>query len=123
MQDQPSPSSLLEAVAAFLRDEAAPALPPHEAFNARVSANVLDLARRQLEAGAAEAAERERLVSLLGCEGTLEELTALLARRIEEDGIDLASPELIDHLRRTTDEKIAVDQPKFAARLRRASGG
>lgn len=123
MQDQPSPASLLEAVAAFLRDEAAPALPPHAGFQARVSANVVDLVRRQLEAGPAEAAEHARLRALLGEEGALEELTALLARRIEEGGIDIASPELIDHLRRTTREKIAVDQPKFEARLKGARGG
>lgn len=121
MQDQPSPDSLLEAVAAFLRNEAAPALPPHEAYQARVAANAVDLVRRQLRAGPAEAAERERLVALLGEEGTLEDLTALLARRIEEGGIDLAAPELIEHLNRTTREKIAVDQPKFEARLRGAA--
>lgn len=121
MQDQPTPDSLLEAVAAFLRDEAAPALPPHEAYQARVAANAVDLVRRQLRAGPAEAAERKRLVALLGEEGTLEDLTALLARRIETGGIDLAAPDLIDHLDRATREKIAVDQPKFEARLRGAA--
>lgn len=113
MQDPPSAESLLEAVAAWLRDTAAPALPPHAAFEARVAANAADIARRGLAAGPAEAQERARLAALLGREGAPEDLTRELAERIAAGAMDLDTPGLADHLWRTTLDKVAVDQPGF----------
>ncbi len=113
MQDPPAPDSLLEAVAKFLRERAAPALPPHEAYEAKVAANALDIVRRGLASGPAEAAELARLTALLDRDGTLEELTRDLAERLADGRIDLAAPGLAEHLRRTTREKVEVDQPGF----------
>lgn len=113
MQDAPGPDSLLAAVAAFLREEAAPALPPHEAYQAKVAANAVDLVRRQLAAAGQAEEERARLVALLGREGALEDLTRALAEEIGAGRMDLSTPGLAEHLTRTTNEKIAVDQPRF----------
>lgn len=123
MQDPPSPESLLEAVAVFLRERAVPALPPHQAYEAKVAANAVDLVRRALAAGPAEAAEHERLRALLGRDGTLEALTRDLAERLADGRMDLRAPGLAEHLALTADEKIAVDQPGFAADDRRRTAG
>ena len=53
---------LVRAVAAFLREEALPALEGRNAYLARVSANTLDIVARELEsAPGADAAERARM--------------------------------------------------------------
>jgi len=114
MNDAPTPAQLLAAVAAFLRDEALPALQGATAYQARVAANMLDIARRQLElAPALEAAELDRLRSLLGTDGDLAALNRLLCERIAAGTVTLATPGLADHLWRTTLAKLAVDQPGY----------
>lgn len=118
MQDPPGPESFLEAVAAFLRDTAAPALPPHAAFEARVAAAALDIVRREWGAGPAQAAERARLAALLGREGGLPDLTRALCAAIEAGTVGPDTPGLMDHLMRTTRDKLAVDQPGFGPHRR-----
>jgi hypothetical protein len=72
--------------------------------------------RRQLDlAPAAEAAETARLAVLLGREGSLFDLNAELARRIEAGEFDLSTTGLKEHLWATTLAKLAVDQPTYAA--------
>ncbi len=107
---------MLDAVIAFLRDSAIPALPPRAAFDARVAANALELVRREVSIGrAAEITERARLVALLGTEGDLRTLNAELAARLAEGRLDPASPAVARHLWATTLEKLAVDQPTYSA--------
>lgn len=116
MQDTPNPSEILAAVARFLKDEAAPALSGHLAFQARVAANALEMMRRQIElAPAAEAEALARLRALLGQDGDVMSLTAELSRRIAAGEADLTTPGLADHLWTTTLAKMAVDQPTYAA--------
>lgn len=119
MQDQPQPADILAATRDFLRDLVLPALSGRLAFDLRVAINGLELVERQLRlAPAAEAAEAERLAALLGRAGGLTDLNAALAAAIGDGTVDLATPGLRDHLLRTTAEKLAVDQPKYA-RFRR----
>ena len=119
MQDQPTPQEILESVATFLRDVAAPRLPPREAFDARVAANALDLVRRQTALSTAptdqDAAERQRLAQLLGVDGALEELNQLLCSRIAAGELGLSHAPLMNHLWLTTLAKLAVDQPTYAS--------
>ena len=62
MQDKPTPSDLLAAVAHYLRDQLLPTLTAHHAFQLRVSCNALDLVARQIaQEPAADATEIERL--------------------------------------------------------------
>ena len=87
----------------------------HTAFHARVAARALELVRRQGElAQAGEAAELARLRRLLGRDGTLAELNAALADALGAGDIDLHTPGVADHLRATTLEKLAVDQPDYS---------
>lgn len=114
MQDRPSPSELIGAVAAFLKNVVAPETEGALSFNARVAANALEMMKRELDTAPAEdAAELARLKALLGKDGSLFDLNVELSRRIEAGEIDLATPGLRDHLWATTLAKLAVDQPTY----------
>ena len=116
MQDEPTPEELIRAVADFLRTEVAPEIHGHVAFKLRVSINALDLVTRQLTlAQDSDAAEAARLTKLLGMQGTLGELNRALSERIAKGEADLQTPGLADHLWQTTMDKLAVDQPNYAA--------
>ncbi len=116
MQDEPTPTELIKAVADFLRHEITPAISGHNAFKLRVAVNALDLVTRQLalEQGS-DAAEGARLTQLLGLQGSLGELNRALADRIAKGELDLQTPGVAEHLWRTTMDKLAVDQPNYAA--------
>lgn len=115
MYDPPRLIELVGAVRDFLERQALPKLEGHTAFHARVAVNALAIALRQLELGpAAESAERERLRALLGRDGSQDELRRELCARIRAGEIGLATPGLAEHLRRTTLDKLAVDQPGYS---------
>jgi hypothetical protein len=124
MQDEPTPTELIKAVADFLRNEIAPVIKGHNAFKLRVGINALDLVTRQLaleqESDAAEAA---RLTQLLGMQGALGDLNRALADRIRSGEVDLQTPGLSGHLWRTTMDKLAVDQPNYASYKRELESG
>jgi hypothetical protein len=116
MQDEPTPTELLKAVADFLRNEITPAIKGHNAFKLRVGINALDLVTRQLTlADAGDAEEHARLKQLLGADGSLIELNRALSDRIAKGEVDLATPGLSDHLWQTTMDKLAVDQPNYGS--------
>jgi len=116
MQDEPTPTELIKAVADFLRSDIAPMISGHNAFKLRVSINALDLVTRQLalEQGG-DAAEAVRLSRLLGVQGSLVDLNRMLADRIAKGEVDLQTPGLADHLWQTTMDKLAVDQPNYGS--------
>jgi hypothetical protein len=116
MQDQPTAEQLLEAVAQFLREQVLPAAQGPLAFHARVAANALDIARRELAlAPAAASRERAALAALLHVDPNrdLHELNRLLCERIASDAMHLQTPGLTDALWRITFDKLAVDQPGY----------
>jgi hypothetical protein len=116
MQDEPTPSELIRAVADFLRNELMPQISGHSAFKLRVAINALDLVTRQLALeGESDEAELARLSQLLGIDGSLLELNRALAERIASGEADLGTPGLAEHLWQTTLAKLAVDQPNYAA--------
>ena len=116
MQDEPTPVELTKAVADFLRHDIAPMISGHNAFKLRVAINMLDLVTRQLtlEEGSDDA-ESARLAQLLGMRGLLVELNRALAGKIADGELDLQTPGLAAHLWQTTMDKLAVDQPNYAA--------
>jgi hypothetical protein len=116
MQDEPTPTELIKAVADFLRHEISPAISGHNAFKLRVAINALDLVTRQLalEQGG-DSGEAARLTQLLDMQGSLVDLNRVLAERIAKGEVDLQTPGLSDHLWRTTMDKLAVDQPNYAS--------
>ena len=116
MQDEPTPTELVKAVADFLRTEITPAIKGHNAFKLRVGINALDLVTRQLaQEGPSDAAEAARLKALLGIDGSVMELNRALAEKIAKGEIDLSTPGLKEHLWQTTMDKLAVDQPNYAS--------
>ena len=123
MQDEPTPTELIKAVAEFLRNEITPAIKGHNAFKLRVGINALDLVTRQLalESGG-DAAEATRLAQLLGMQGSLLELNRVLAGKIASGEADLKTPGLAEHLWQTTMDKLAVDQPNYGSYKRELGG-
>ena len=116
MQDEPTPTELIKAVADFLRTEITPAIKGHNAFKLRVGINALDLVTRQLALqGPGEVAEAARLKALLDMDGSVMELNRALAEKIASGEVDLATPGLKEHLWQTTMDKLAVDQPNYGS--------
>ncbi len=116
MQDEPTPTELIKAVADFLRNEIAPEIKGHNAFKLRVGINALDLVTRQLSlAEGSDAAELVRLKQLLGMDGALINLNRALSEKIAKGEVDLNTPGLAEHLWQTTMDKLAVDQPNYAS--------
>jgi len=116
MQDEPTPTELIKAVADFLRNEIAPEIKGHHAFKLRVGINALDLVMRQLALQQeGDAAEVERLKKLLDADGSLADLNRALAEKIAGGEADLQTPGLADHLWQTTLAKLAVDQPNYGS--------
>jgi hypothetical protein len=123
MQDEPKPDELTKAVADFLRNDITPLVSGHNAFKLRVAINALDLVTRQLTLQQrSEAAERARLAQLLDRKGSLLELNQALSQRIASGEVDLQTPGLAEHLWQTTMDKLAVDQPNYAAYKRELGG-
>lgn len=116
MLDKPSGDLLVEAVASFLREELLPQLDATAAFKARVAANALDIAIREMRSGPAiGTAEALRLKHLLGHDGDLAALNRDLCDAIRAGDVTLETPGLSDHLWATTLDKLAVEQPSYAS--------
>jgi hypothetical protein len=116
VQDEPTPTELIKAVADFLRNEIVPQIKGHNAFKLRVGINALDLVTRQLAlAEGSDAGEVLRLKQLLGADGSLIELNRALSEKIAKGEVDLQTPGLAEHLWQTTMDKLAVDQPNYAS--------
>lgn len=116
MLDVPTPVEILEVVAAMIRDDFIPKLPPDAVFHARVAANAIDLVRRQLEnAEVLEAASLERLQALLGRQGPAAILEQDLCERIRRGELGVDSPGLLEHLMADTLAKMSIDQPSYAS--------
>jgi hypothetical protein len=116
-QDRPTAAELLAAIADFLREEALPALDraePRLGFQMRVAANSLAILEREARQGpAADLREHERLVKLLGRNGSLDELNRELARQIRTGQRDERDAALMAHLEATIADKIAIANPKW----------
>jgi seryl-tRNA(Sec) selenium transferase len=124
MMDKPTLAEIVTAVREFIETKAIPELTGHTAFHARVAANALAIAERELATGAATSqAELVRLKALLGRDGTLDQLNRALAARIASGDITLETPGLAAHLKATTLDKVAIDQPSYSGFKSAAAGG
>jgi len=116
VQDEPTPTELIKAVADFLRNEIVPEIKGHNAFKIRDGLNAPDLVTRQLALSeGSDAAEVVRLKQLLDADGALIELNRALSEKIAKGEVDLQTPGLAEHLWQTTMDKLAVDQPNYAS--------
>ena len=124
MQDKPTAVDLLEALAAFLREEVAPRIDGGLRFKAIVGANVAGIVAREIALGPShDRAALARLARLLGEDASapdgdvaerVRRLSFELCRRIEAGDADRGAwrEELLAHLRADVDEKLAIDNPK-----------
>jgi hypothetical protein len=110
----PKPEILLQAAIAYLREELLPTLSGYHAYQVRVTINVLGILQRSFEKGATlDEAERQRLVELLGADGSRESLNDMLVERISKDEVSLDDPQLRDHILRSLDEALQINNPKW----------
>ena len=116
-QSIPSAPLLLTAAVKYLEDELLPTLAGYHRFQTRVTANVLNIVRRELELrGAQAAAERARLSALVGHDGEVERLSAELCELIREGAADLNDPDLRAHVRQSLADALAIDNPRWTSR-------
>jgi hypothetical protein len=119
MLGEPTAKQLVEATSGFIEKVAIPQLQGHAAFHGRVAVNVLAIVARELELGpAAAAAESQRLVKLLGREGTLDELRRDLCARLSKGEMTLETPGLADHLLATVVDRVRIEQPNYGSMKR-----
>ncbi|QFU75272.1 phosphotransferase family protein [Halioglobus maricola] len=110
----PMPAELLEGVRKFLREDVAENQTGRTAFLAKVAANSLGIAQRELLHGQALAlSEHKRLETLLG-DGELGALRWELVNKLREK-LPLETPGLAEHLRQTVAGQLAIDQPHYSA--------
>ncbi|MEO1660488.1 MAG: DUF6285 domain-containing protein [Pseudomonadota bacterium] len=117
MHDHPSVPELVQAVKNFIDETAAPNLTGHAAFHARVASNALATVLRDLEERpAAEMAERQRLMDLLGPSEELSTgaLNRALSDRIRVGEMTAGTPGLLAHLKATTMAQVEIDQPRYS---------
>ncbi len=114
---KPDATVLLQAAMKYLEEELLPTLSGYHRFQTRVTINVLNTARRELELrGAQAAAETARLKELLGHDGPLAALNAELCARIRAGAIAADHVALRDHVRRSLADALAINNPKWLAR-------
>ena len=111
---KPDAAALLDAAIDYLERELSPTLTGYHRFQCRVTVNVLAQVRRELAlAPAQSAAERARLVALLGHAGERDELSRELAARIRGGEVALDDPALLEHLRLSLVEALRINNPKW----------
>ena len=116
-RSMPDAPTLLNAAVKYLEDELLPSLEGYHRFKTRVTANVLNTIRRELEMRGAQAeAERARLVAILGHDGEVDALSLELSKRIRSGAIDLDDPALRVHLRQSVADALAINNPKWLDR-------
>ncbi len=136
MQDRPRLDELIASVAAFLGDEIVPATrDPRLRFRARVAANVLVIALRELERGEELTRREYERLQALAPEAEVEKdrsritarvaaLTAKLAEEIREGQRQVEPGDAVwRHVRASVEEKLEIANPGHLKRTRGADSG
>lgn len=124
MNIRPNGHELLAIAREAFSTEVLPALPENRRYTGLMIANAMAIARREIEAGEAPLrAEYERLVTLLGepagtpgagmLAPSVADYNRRLAERIRAGRFDHEGrAALLAHLRRTTEARLAISNPK-----------
>ena len=116
MQDRPTASELLDAVAGFIEQDVAALLDARLRFHARVSVNVLRTLQRELALAPSQLArQRELLAGLLGRDADVAELWVELATAIRQGEFDDRQEQLVPVLREVTAQKLAIANPGYTS--------
>ena len=112
---RPTGDELLQAVQEFLQHLAQSELNGQAAFHARVAANAIVIAQRE-RADGEDMRDQERMILakiLDQPDGSLENLSADLARRIAEADPGVDKPQILDYLRQVSRNKLRLSNPKY----------
>ncbi len=116
--DIPSATDLLEAVREFLQSDVAETTDGRLRFHARVAANVLGMVAREMALGPEQARSHARRLAGLG----VADDTAL-AEAIRTGALDDRIDEVVDVVRRSVADKLAVANPTYVDGPFAADGG
>ena len=118
MNNPPSKEELIISIINFLENDIISELKGQKRFHAHVAKNSLNIVLRQLRLEKENnSKEKKRLKEILKIEGNLKDLNQILCEKINNEEIDINNYELIDHLYKTSMEKLSIDQPNYSGYL------
>lgn len=116
-QSYPDIKTLLTAAIRYMEGELMPTLDGYHRFKVRVTVNVLNTIRRELEMrGDQSKSEHERLVAILGHDGDLETLSRELSNRIRKGEFSLDDERLRAHIKQSLSDALSIANPKWLTR-------
>lgn len=114
MIERPTVDELLQALSSWLGNDDAP-----DAYARKLAQNAIGIVRREANLWpAAEAKAVRRLSGILGKEGDFRTLTAKLAEEIRAGRLSGFEPAVVQHLKQTAIDIIAIDQPNYRHSLK-----
>ena len=118
MNNPPSKEELITSVIEFIENDIIDELVGQKRFHAHVAKNSLQIILRQLKLEEKNNRfEKNRLKEILKIDKDLNELNKILCQKIDTEEININDNDLIDHLSKTTMEKLSIDQPNYSAYL------
>ena len=118
MNNPPSKEELIISVIEFIEKDIIDELVGQKRFHAHVAKNSLQIILRQLKLEEKNNRfEKNRLKEILKIDIDLNELNKILCQKIDTEEININDNDLIDHLFKTTMEKLSIDQPNYSAYL------
>ena len=118
MNNPPSKEELIMSIIEFIENDAIDELIAQKRFHAHVAKNSLQIVLRQLKVEEKNnQSEKSRLKEILKIDKDLNEMNKILCQKIDNEEIDINNNDLIDHLFKTTMEKLSIDQPNYSAYL------
>ena len=118
MNNPPSKEELIISIINYIENDVISELKGQKRFHAHVAKNSLSIILRQLRLEKENnSKEKKRLEKILKTDGDLIELNKILCEKINNDEINIKDNNLIDHLYKTTMEKLSIDQPNYSGYL------
>ena len=118
MNNPPSKEELITSIIEFIENDVIDELIGQKRFHAHVAKNSLQIVLRQLKVEEKNnQSEKSRLKEILKIDKDLNEMNKILCQKIDNEEIDINNNDLIDHLFKTTMEKLSIDQPNYSAYL------
>ena len=118
MNNPPSKEELITSIIEFIENDVIDELIGQKRFHAHVAKNSLQIVLRQLKVEEKNnQSEKSRLKEILKIDKDLNEMNKILCQKIDDEEIDINNNDLIDHLFKTTMEKLSIDQPNYSAYL------
>ena len=118
MNNPPSKEELIISIINYIENDVISELKGQKRFHAHVAKNSLNIILRQLRLEEENnSKEKKRLKEILKIDGDLIELNKILCEKINNDEININDNNLIDHLYKTTMEKLNIDQPNYSGYL------